>query len=238
MKKPKVQKNKSIRKNVHPLHIQELPAKYFPRNTKAKDYRNELARMMNNLRYTNEKIQYSAQLCVFTIKCITRKRGFKPSLPESFRLVEEFVYHYENFCFRLFVFREKVLKFINAVLPVGFEKDRDVKIQFMLVNPVVKQAKLVSLIREFDNKKDLGKVIEDRHSLTHKLYYGKTFDHYLRPKNIESKKVKDFKQWCKDWERKISNRAKLTEKSIYVISKMNHDITSKIIKYRDSLKKK
>jgi len=237
MKKSKVQKNKPTQK-VHPLHIQELPGKYFPRNTKAKDYRNELARMMNNLQYTNEKIQYSAQLCVFTIKCITRKGGFTPSPLEGFRLVEEFVYHYENFCFRLFAFREKVLKFINATLPVGFEKDKDVKIQFMIVNPVVKQARLVSLIQEFDNKKDLGKVVEDRNSLTHKLYYGKEFDHYLRPKNIEPKNPKDFKQWCIDWGKEISDRAKLTEKSMYAISKMNHDLTSKIIDYKDSLRKK
>jgi len=220
------------------LHIQELSGKYFPRNTKAKDYRNELARMMNNLRYTNEKVQYSAQLCMFTIKCITRKGGFNPSVAEGFRLVEEFVYHYENFCFRLFAFREKVLKFINAILPVGFVRDRDVKVQFMIINPVVKQAKLVSLIQEFDNKKDLGKIIDDRHSLTHKLYYGKEFDHYLRPKNIETKNLKDFKQWCLKWGKEILDRAKITEKSMYTISKMNHDLTSKIINYKNSLKKK
>ncbi len=238
MKKSKSQKNKNIRKKVHPLHIQELPAKYFPRNTDAKDYRNELARMMNNLRYTNEKVQYSAQVCVFIIKSITQKKGFTPLPSESFRLVTEFVYHYENFCFRLFAFREKILKFINAILPVGFEKDKDVKIQFMIVNPVVKQARLVSLIQEFNNKKNLGKVIKDRHSLTHKLYYNKEIDHYLRPKNAEPKNPKDFKKWCIDWKKEISNRAELTQESIYAISKMNHDLTSKIINYRDSLKKK
>jgi len=238
MRKLKVQKSKGIKKKTHPLHIQELPNNYFPRNTKAKDYRNELARMMNNLRYTNEKIQYSAQLCVFNIRCITRKGGFNPLPSEVFRLIEEFVYHYENFCFRLFVFREKVLKFINAVLPVGFTRDRDVKIQFMMVMPVVKQAGLLSVIQEFDNKKDLGRVIDDRHSLTHKLYYGKEFDHYLRPRNIEPKNAKEFKQWCINWRKAISDRASLSENSMYAISKMNHDLTAKIINYKDSLKSK
>jgi len=238
MRKLKVQKSKGSQKKTHPFHIQELPGKYFPRNTKGKDYRNELARMMNNLRYTNEKIQYSAQLCVFNIRCMTRKGGFNPLPSEVFRLIQEFVYHYENFCFRLFAFREKVLKFINAILPVGFVKDRYATIQHMMVMPIVKQAGLLSVIQEFDNKKDLGKVINDRHALTHKLYYGKEFDHYLRPRNIEPKSAKEFKQWCTQWRKEISNRAELSENCMYTISKMNHELTAKIINYKDSLKRK
>ncbi|MFA5349122.1 MAG: Cthe_2314 family HEPN domain-containing protein [Candidatus Paceibacterota bacterium] len=219
------------------LYIQEIPAKYFPKNTKSKEYKTELIRMMNNLRYTNEKIQYSAQICIFNITSITRKKGFHPSIAESFRLLEEFVYHYENFCFRIFAFREKILKFINAILPVGFEKDKDVKIQFMMVNPVVKNAGLLPIIQEFAGKKNLKKLIEDRHSLTHMLYYGKEFDHYLRPKNIEPKNEQEFKQWCINWKAEVVNRAKLAQSSMNIISKMNMDLANRVVRYKNSIKK-
>ena len=228
---------KIARKKAHPMHIQDMPKRYFPRKTKSKDYRDELVRMMNSLRYTNEKIQYTTQLCTFNIRCIARRKGFKPLPSEVFRLIEEFVYHYENYCFRAFAFREKLLKFINAVLPVGFDEG-DVKIQFMIINPVVIQAGLLSLIQEFNNTKGLGKAIKDRHLLTHKLYYGKEFDHYLRPKSIEPKKIEGFKKWCSKWKKEISERAKLTVNCMYAIYKMNHDLTARIIKYKDSSKKK
>ncbi len=169
------------RKKINHIHIWDIPRRYFPRKTKAKEYAEDLTRITRGLRYTNQRVQYGAQVCTFNIKSINQKSGFVPSLPEAFRAIEEFVYDYENYCYRLFTYREKLLQFINAILPVGYTEGQ-VRIEHILINPIVKKAKLLKLLEKFKKNTALSKVIKDRHSLTHKLYYGKEFDHYFRPK--------------------------------------------------------
>jgi len=144
-------KNKKV-KNKKELHIQDIPNKYIPRKTRCKEFLIELVRIMSNLRDTNEKVQYSAQICSFNIKCISYKSGFVPSPPEVFRQITEFVYHYENYCFRAYVFREKLLKFINAIFELNFD-DHDVKIKFIKNSPTVIQAKLLPVLEKFDKKR-------------------------------------------------------------------------------------
>ncbi len=216
------------------LHIQDVPLKYFGKNKKAKDYRNELLRMMSNLYYVNQKVQTSTQICKYNISTIISKTKLGPRPPEAFRKVEEFVYHYENYCFRAYAFREKLLQFINAFFKLGFE-EKDVKIKFIKINPTVKDARLVSLIEKFD-KKHLGKIIEDRNSLTHKLYYGKKFDHFLRP--IESKPqgaedTKNIKKWFKEWKLEITSRSELTELFTVSVSEMNHILADRLVAYKN-----
>lgn len=232
-------KKKSVMKHIH---IQEIPLKYFPKNkgNKSREYREEITRMMSNLRSTNQKVQYSAQICMFNIKSITQKNGFVPSQPEVFRALEDFVYHYENYCYRSFAFREKLLQFINAILPVGYQ-EKDVKIQHFIVNPIIKQAKLISIIEKFSKDKDLKEVVGDRHSLTHRLYYGESFDHYLRPKEntpSKNKSEKERKKWFNGWKDEVEKRANMTNKFTRAISGLNHQIAPKIIAYKDSVRKK
>ncbi len=187
--------------------------------------------MMANLRYTNERVQYAAQICAFNIRSITHKQGFVPQKSEVFRHVQGFVYQYENYCFRAYAFREKLLKFINAVLPVGFD-DRDVKILSMTRNAIVRRARLIPLIERFENRKNLKKIISDRNSLTHKLYYKGTFDHYLRPTAFEPKNDDELKKWCMVWKKEIMGRSKLTNDFTRAVSHMNHDLARKIISYK------
>ncbi len=219
------------------LHIQDIPYKYFPKKTKARNYRDELTRMMGDFVYTNEKVQYSTQICSFNIKSIMKKTGYDPRPPEVFREIQNFVYHYENFCFRAFCLREKLLQFINAIIPVGYD-ERDVRIKHLIINPIIKQTKLLPIIKIFKSNKKLSKIIDDRNKLTHKLYYGKKFDHYLRPKNRPTfDSTKDevlFKKWCSDWKKEIETRAKLTNYFTRAIFKINHELAPKIIKYKNS----
>ena len=35
--------------------------------------------------------------------------------------MESFVYHYENYCYRVFAFREKLIRFINEILELEYE---------------------------------------------------------------------------------------------------------------------
>lgn len=224
------------------VHIQDIPLKYFQKTNgnKSREYKNELIRMMATLRRTNERVQYSSQISAFNIKSITRKLGFNPSPPEVFRSIEDFVYHYENYCYRAFAFREKLFQFINAILPLGY-KEKDVRLKHLAVNPMIKQAKLLSIIEKFDKDRTLSSIIEDRNSLTHRLYYGSYFDHYLRPKeriSIKNKSENDRKRWFWDWKNEIEKRADMANKFSYAISKLNHEITPKIIAYKNSLKRK
>jgi len=214
----------------------ELPKRYFPRNTKAKEYLRDLIRTTSDLGYVNQKIQYDAQVCAFNIKSITQKSGFDPDPPEVFREIKEFVYHYENYCFRLYAYREKLLQFINAILPVGY-KDNEVRIRHILINPIVKQAGLLLLLGKFKKDTVLSRVINDRTELTHRLYYGKKFDHYFRPKTEEDmEKPEKFRKWCGEWKKGITSRAKRINKCERIISNINNSIAQKVIDYKNSVK--
>lgn len=222
------------KKKVNHVHLGDLPKSLLPRNTKAKDYLNDLIQTISSLGDTNRRVQYSSQISSFNIKSITQKLGFYPHPPDVFREIGEFVYHYENYCFRLYVYREKLLQFINAVLPVGY-KDNQVRIEHILINPIVKQSGLLPLLEKFKTNGVLSKVINDRKDLTHRLYYGQKFDHYFRPKTAEklkSKKPEEVKKWFKEWLSQITTRATNTNNCERVISTINNSIAQKIIDYK------
>lgn len=214
------------------VHIWEIPKRCYPRNTQAKEYGQEVLRLTESLRYTNKNIQYMAQVCAFIIKSINKKSGFVPRRPESFRAIEEFVYHFENFCYRLFTYREKLLQFVNAVLPVGYS-EREVNIRNILINPTVKVSKILPLIEKFKKKTPLNRLIKDRNALTHKLYYGAAFDAYFRPQsNPDDMDLKDFKSWCNNWKREILSRATATNKCTLLANEINNEMAQKIITYK------
>lgn len=90
-------------------HLWDIPKRFFPRNTKSKEYLSELLRLTNTLVYVNTKIQHSSQVCSFNIKSITNKKCIPPKREDVFREIKEFIYHYENYCFRLYAYREKII---------------------------------------------------------------------------------------------------------------------------------
>jgi|SRR3989344_2800746 len=229
-------KLKGKKKKPTHVHIWDIPKRYFPRNTKAKEYAEDLTRITRGLRYTNQRVQYGGQVCSFNIKSINQKSGFVPSPPEAFRVIEEFVYHYENYCYRLFTYREKLLQFVNAMLPVGYT-EKQVRIEHILINPIVKQAKLLGLLEKFKKNTSLSKAIQDRNSLTHKLYYGREFDHFFRPKTeTEMEKPEQFKKWCDGWKDQIMSRAALTNTCTRIAFDINNTIARKIIDYKNSIR--
>ncbi len=236
----KTKKDRILNKKRDHIHLWDLPKSYFPRNTKSKEYLQDLIRTTSSLDYINQKIQYTAQICAFNIKSITQKSGFNPTPPEVFRELRDFVYHYENYCFRLYVYQEKLLHFINAILPVGYD-DKDVRIQHILINPVVKQAGLLPLLGKFKQNSSLSAVIGERTDLTHRLYYGNKFDHYFRPKTEpevenDTNKYDKFKKWCSEWKKEITSRATRINMCDRIISIINNSIAQKIIDYKNSLK--
>jgi hypothetical protein len=219
-------------------HIFDIPKKFLPKNTKAREYMSEMKRVAESLRYTNQKAQYSAQICVFDIRSINRNRGYHPSPRETFRMIEEFVYHYENFCFRSFSYREKMIQFINAALPVGYDES-EVSIRQILINPTVREAKILPIVTRFKDDRRLGQVINDRNCLTHKLYYGISFDRFFRPKiadhhEMEKGGKERFRKWCIQWEKEIMRRAKSIDTFSREVFKIDNELAVKIIRFKES----
>lgn len=234
-KKTTIKKRKTSK--IH-VHIHEIPLRYFPRTrgNQSKKHQAEIMRMLSSIRYTNEQVQYTGQICQFNVRSIPTKSGFNPSFSEVFRLMQEFVYHYENYCYRVFAFREKLSLFINEILELGYV-GRDIAIKNLKIHPMVKAAKLNSLIGKFYDKRLLGKVIDERHKLTHKLYFGKTFDHFLRP-TFDYKTEAEFKKWCAGWKGEVASRSELTNKATYTTMTMGHEVATRIVDYKNSLKDK
>lgn len=233
-KKKLVKHKKSITKKNH-LHLWDIPKKYFPRNTKSKEYVRDLLLITNSLQYTNRNIQYSAQVSVFNIKSINDLH-FVPKPDDVFREIELFVYHYENYCFRLYAYREKLMQFINAVLPVGYE-DKEVRMRHILINPIVKQAGLIPYFEKFKTNAFLSNVIADRAKLTHRLYYNKEFDRYLRPQTKkEIKSDTEFSNWCNEWKKEILLRGQRTNKCTFIIDDINNSLAKKLTDYKINTK--
>jgi hypothetical protein len=211
-------------------HLWDIPSKYFPKKSKAKIYRTEVLGFIKGLGYTNIKLQHAAKIAAFNIRS-----AHQPSIhadvgpTEVFRSVGDFVYHYENYCYRLFSFRERVVHFLNVAIPIGYE-ERDVKIDHLLINPTIKLGGFASVLEKFRKNNILGKIITDRHTLTHRLYYGKN-DSYLRP----SPNGPVNKKWFKAWEKEIEIRAKMINEAELIISRICNEVATKFVNYKKNL---
>ena len=115
----------------------------------------------------------------------------------------------------------------------------DVKMKFMKNSPKVIESRVIQILDKFDNKKNIRKIIEDRNSLTHKLYYGKTFDHFLRPVNNSKKKNEaEFKNWLISWRKEVVGRSRITDEFTHIVFDINHELAKRVINYKDSHGKK
>ncbi len=230
--KIKKHNNASSKSHTH-VHLWDIPKRYFPRNSKAKNYRADVLRLVESLAYTNKLTQYSSMVAVFNIKSIHQSKPYIPRPNETFGRIEDFVYHYENYCHRVFAFREKILQFLNATLPIGYT-EKQVKIEHIIINPIVKQAKIIPLIEKFSKPTSaLCKLIADRHQLTHRIYYGDKFDHFLRPnQNVNQS---SFESWLGEWEKEILKRAAQVGRAEYEISEICNHLAERIMTYKDSI---
>src|SRR5690242_1664034 len=119
------------------------------------------------------KVQYAAQLCEFDIKAINSGSKYQPTPNETFRNVREFAYHYENFCQRVFSYRDKLMLFLNAVIPLGFKDERDVAIKVVAIQPLIRTVGLEPTLKLFSKRGSIiCETINERNVLTHRIYYG------------------------------------------------------------------
>lgn len=223
------------KKQIH-LHLHELPKKFIRKGTDAERYRDDVLRTLQSLQYTYKKLIISAQTCYLNIDSVTNDKPYMPSDADVYNSVQDFVYHYENYGMRIFILREKVLRFINAVLPVGWP-EKEVNVRVMLNHSTVKTAKLDKLIVKFDSNSSnpLGDLVKNRNQLTHKLYYPKT-DHYLRPPmSVSSGHDEfDYKEWFKQWKKRIKEKETTVSHAAQELSDLNHELSEKVYLFRSN----
>jgi hypothetical protein len=215
------------------FHIGDLRPRHWPRKSKAQVYRTDLLSLTNDLRQFELKVQYAAEIAEFDIRSIPSKSRRTTPRETVLRHVREFTYEYENFCHRVYSYREKLVQFINAALPVGFS-EKEAKINNLCTNPEVKRAKLNSALESFNESgMTLCKIIAERNSFTHNIYYGKDFNRLLQPRTENMETEKQFRTWCKRWREEIHSRAQRASDAVMEINDIDRKVAVKIIQLKD-----
>ena len=216
------------------LHLDELPGWLAKRGSDISECRDEVTSTISSLQYNHDKVLTSANHARFLIREITSNSGLVPEPQEVYDSVQEFVYHYENYCLRVYILREKTLLYMNSALGLGYTP-RTVKVDLIKMNPIVKKSGLLSAIDKFDSSKSdpLGKLIKRRRSLTHQISRG-IVDPLFRPE--EGPEDIDFSEWCKKWPRNILTKSKEVDAAQIQTSSLNHLLAEKVIAYREPLR--
>ena len=221
-------------KTLDHLHLDDLPKRIIRKGSDTEMYRDDVLRTLLTLQYTYGKLLNCAQICYLNIDSITNTKPYMASAREVYDSVQEFVYHYENYGMRIFILREKISLFINAVLPVDWPVN-DVNIKTMLNHSTVKKAKLDTMMRKFDPQSEnaLGDLVKNRNQLTHKLYYAKT-DHYLRPITSIDNEDADMTDWYKQWKKKIKEKEDVISNAANELMELNHELSEKVFVFREA----
>ena len=218
------------KKNVNEIsQVWKIPKKYFPRHkgNECKEYVQEIRRSFTSLKYNLRCLQYSSSISLFNITSITSKTLLTPKKRDVFDSVEEFVYHYENFCNRVFSNREKTYQFINSFYNLGIPK-KEVGLNKLKIALSSKPG-LISLLSKFENKSLIIKTIEERNRLTHNLYFNET-NRFLQPTPNESK---DFEKFIKNWASQIKARSKQSLDTYKQLLELNSRISIFLIREKN-----
>jgi hypothetical protein len=193
---------------------------------------------MASLTYTHGLVLKSANRAKFMIQEINSSSWLSPDPQEVYNEVQDLVYHYENYCHRTYILREKIIQYLNAALQIGF-KPGEVNIKSISINPAIKEAGLTQVLDKFNTtkKSQLGDLVKHRKTLTHHASYALT-DTYLRPDFEEDEEDNDFHDWCKKWGRNINSRAKEVDTAQHQLDNINHLLAEKVLAFREKKRPK
>lgn len=155
-------------------------------------------------------------------------------MDETFRLLRDFTYHYENYCYRMYACREKILLFLNAAMQLDYD-EHDVRLKIMLRNPEIKRSHISRELEQLQDSQYVGGIIKDRNAFTHKLFYGQKFDHYFRP--TFDLKYKTPHSWFADWRKEILSRAKKADKAHWALVGVSNNIATKLVEHNSVIEK-
>lgn len=212
------------------VHLYDLPGKWFRKGSTAADHRDEVLKTMQALNYTFEKLVIASSKCQFMLDSIINKTPYAPKPFDVYETIADFVYHYENYALRTYMFREKVALLMNAIMNPIWPKDKKVDLDLFRHSAEFKAAKFDIVIKKFDYKEDspVGKLIRDRNTLTHKLYFT-TGDHYMRPEyDVDDDSEEGMKEWFRSWRKNIKEKETLASNAHSAIFDIHHKLAEKI----------
>lgn len=198
----------------------EIPKKYYPKikNNKSKAYATKVKDMITKL----HNLEMNLEFCLLNIrdyKKILDKR-YKSERPVSLayindlnRKTREFHDEYENYCLRVFIYRETIWHFVAAFLDV---KNDNFFFSF-LKDSKIRELKLDKILYLFDEG-ELKKIIALRNKITHKI-----------PEINQSKKralddlIKRFEQNVKLVNKTLSDMIKINKKIVVVLNDFKKD---------------
>ncbi len=220
------------------IHLDELPNWLVRQGSDARKFRDEAYQALLWLQYTHKEVLESANTATFLISEITSSSHFIPGEREVFDAVRDFAYHYENYCHRAYILREKSCQYINAVLGIGY-KPREVKIKNLKMHSEVRVSGMLAALDKFDSTKRgaLGGLIKQRSNMTHNSFYAIN-DQLLRPSGGSTiSSPDDFRKWAKGWSRNIKAKSKDVDAAQHQLDHVNHILAESALKYRKSQKK-
>jgi len=221
-------KNKKAKSPVQKLN--DLPKKYFPRNQpKASLYRDEIIDAVESLFQNYLKVNHAATVSLSDIGSIYKQSRITPPREVVFRGVNQFRYHYENYCQRTFSYRDKLLQFLNLMLKINLPEKKIYYSPFC-DQSILRKTSLLSTLNKFKKDKILNRIISDRKLITHRRYYGVSIGMAFQPlQDKEIKSEKEFRDWCKRWQRAIKSREEYVHEATKKINKMNEEVVVKLI---------
>lgn len=214
-----LKKTKKLKYRVFEL---EIPKKYYPRvkGNKTNEYLLKNREILMKL----HDLELDLEMLLGSIKnrkeILFSEKRRKIKRPTNLGLVSDlkkeisfFSYEYENYCLRVYIYRETIVNFISAFF--GIEKNK--KIYYLMDDTLIKELKIDKPLKFFIVKGVLKDIIEYRNKLTHKAEIKK------------GNEGKEIGRIIKDYEEKV----KLVNSSLTRIKKINDDIAKKICVYKE-----
>ena len=210
---------KSFRKSRSKFRVFELkiPKQYYPkrRGNKSKEFAQKTEDVIKKL----HDIELDLEFHLMNIKnskkiLFSKKRVDRPmNLRYLYNLnkeIEELDHEYENYCLRVYIYRETIWKFMANFLDI---KER--YFSGFLEDSKTRKMGLDRILAPFGDNGDLKDIILYRNRITHKF----------EEKNLQEKKMEELFK-------KLDNDTKRVNRSLNKIIKIHKNVAEKIIAYK------
>ncbi len=212
--------------------LNKIPGRLARKGSAVSTYRDSLLVELISLNITYKKVRTSANLALFLLKQQDNKTLMHPRMYDVFDAVEDFVYHFDNYCHRVYAYREKMLLYVNTLLKLGFT-DRETGYELIRKRPTTKSSGFTSLLNKLETNSTtpVGEIIKRRQARTHKKS-DSLVETLLIQDETRLREGPDH-ELNKSWQKNIKQYEDTVEKAHRLISKLDDDIEKKTIVYLD-----
>lgn len=204
---------------------------------KAVECHTEIFRLTNDLIYINSKINKSLILCRGYIELLNLKNkkelAILNEIPKEFK---ELRYHLENFCFRAGAYKDKLAKFVNQALELGYSDKEMGLVEKIKKNGIAKKSRLDTEFKKFYQNESLKWALAKRKSMAHNIYYGQDYHPLMMPRTITPSRQISKKILLKEWKENIIKDTQSAEKFLSLAKTLNDSVMKKINIYKKGKK--